>query len=479
MSKIRVFITSVILISMLTVGSFAVDNEMIFINGEEVILTNSIITTESNVYLSLRELGEVLGYEIKWDALTLEVILVNDDDDEFRFKNGENIARSKLENYSMKSPVFIDNGKSYIPLNAVVDVFGMKLSIVNDVYSINKFEGEMIESQSMSRLYELAKENSEALKTAERNVDRYDVTQDNAQDNLGSTAPASTGNSAEDAARLALYQNYYAQGIGLEMSKKTVVSTEEKIFNTLYSAVEKVLYETEKLEIAELNAEVSETTHKQNNLKFELGLISQLDVENSEVTLESAKRQFEIQKLTVENAWVDLNEMVGFESDKRYTFDYKMTMEKLEDRDVERHIDYVIKKSPDLWNLEQQISLAENSVRFYVFNSSSDPFDAEEIDVSLARINLKSAKDGYEESQRTMFNSIVTLEESDGLLAQKVIEAENAYKLASQNYEVGLATELNVKTATLALENAKLNQLDNVKTYLSTIRLYEKPWIAQ
>jgi len=171
--------------------------------------------------------------------------------------------------------------------------------------------------------------------------------------------------------------------------------------------------------------------------------------------------------------------MVGFESDKRYTFDYKMTMEKLEDRDVERHIDYVIKKSPDLWNLEQQISLAENSVRFYVFNSSSDPFDAEEIDVSLARINLKSAKDGYEESQRTMFNSIVTLEESDGLLAQKVIEAENAYKLASQNYEVGLATELNVKTATLALENAKLNQLDNVKTYLSTIRLYEKPWIAQ
>ncbi len=80
---------------------------------------------------------------------------------------------------------------------------------------------------------------------------------------------------------------------------------------------------------------------------------------------------------------------------------------------------------------------------------------------------------------RTAYNSILTLEENQNKLLLAVEDAKNNLNLAKSNYEVGLITELQLKSAELALESAEMNVLDNIATYKSTIRLYEKPWLTQ
>ncbi len=171
--------------------------------------------------------------------------------------------------------------------------------------------------------------------------------------------------------------------------------------------------------------------------------------------------------------------MVGYESTTRVNVSNDLRFEEYVEDDLEAHIRWAINKSPSILNLEKQIDLAKTGVRFYVFNAGGTPYDAEEIDVTLARINLEQAKKALEEGLRTAYNSILTLEENQNKLLLAVEDAKNNLNLAKSNYEVGLITELQLKSAELALESAEMNVLDNIATYKSTIRLYEKPWLTQ
>ncbi len=65
----------------------------------------------------------------------------------------------------MTSPAYINNGATYIPLNAVVDVFGLELAKSDVAYEISSVgQANIGVGKTIDELYILALENSESLK---------------------------------------------------------------------------------------------------------------------------------------------------------------------------------------------------------------------------------------------------------------------------------------------------------------------------
>lgn len=470
MKKLKLLLSTMLILALLSTNAFAFSYQQLEIDGVNQTLSKSIIQTETNVFVSLRELAGNLGYSVEWNAEERAVSL-KQESDEYLFWPESNLV--KINDYmqrTMSSAAYIENGVMYIPLNAVVDVFDLSLEKGTDAYKINTGVSDAVGSgYTVDELYQLALENSEDLRSAEETVERSEITQDEVQDSVSSSSVQSQ--------RQAMWTAYYSQGIALEMAKKNVETTKDGIYHDLLTAIETILVETNNLKVAEANRDVLKTTYDQSKLKYELGLISSIDLDTARINYENAAKSLEMQELTIKSAWVDFNTMVGMAAESRINFAYSLTFDKLTDRDLEAHITDMLQNSPSIWNLEQQIELAELGTRFYVFNAGSDPYEAEEIDITLAKINLKNAKDQLDVSLRTLYNTIETLESNQTSLELKVKDAENTLNLARTNYDVGLATLLDVESAELALISAKQNALSNIATYLQTVRVYEETWV--
>ncbi len=263
----RIFLITSLILTLLTVNTFAVSVNKLNIDGEDLELKNALIATEMSVDVSLREVAEALNMTVEWDS-EQSAISVTNEDETYYFKVGSNLVTTKYKKtVNMTSPAYINNGATYIPLNAVVDVFGLELAKSDVAYEISSVgQANIGVGKTIDELYILALENSESLKTAEKNVERYEITQEEAQDDL-SSSPSGTGNGTQDATRLAAFQNYYSQGIGLEMAEITVESTKEQIYHDLLSVIESVHTETERLALLEESLEVAKVTVEQNKLK--------------------------------------------------------------------------------------------------------------------------------------------------------------------------------------------------------------------
>jgi len=79
------FIIVITLIALITIVSASnteplyayVAQFRVFVNGEERIFENSIVTINDRTYIPLREMGEVLGMDVEWDGENHKIIINN------------------------------------------------------------------------------------------------------------------------------------------------------------------------------------------------------------------------------------------------------------------------------------------------------------------------------------------------------------------------------------------------------------------
>jgi outer membrane protein TolC len=250
---------------------------------------------------------------------------------------------------------------------------------------------------------------------------------------------------------------------------------------------------------------------EQARLFFESGKKPKYDVTTAEVNLSSAEVKLIQAESDLDNAWVALNNAMGFDGSARYSIEDISTPARyrIEEREA---LEQAYRKRPDLQALMAQKASAERAIDTakrdylpsldasagYDFAGSQTPLSQgwnagvaltwnlfkgmsskKEIEKAQASLKVMEAKIAVLKLQirQDIKKALLDLKKASETLALadvQVRQARENLELANLRYKTGLGTPLDVTNATVAYSNAKLTQIATVYQYHTAVANIEK-----
>ncbi|QZY55496.1 stalk domain-containing protein [Crassaminicella profunda] len=377
----------------------------------------------------------------------------------------------------------VKDGTMMVPYHVIEKISDIKAkwnSVTKTIkISVKKQSKEEVASgdYTYESLLTKALKNSDDLQKAELMVTRADYVKDDANDAIDYT-PAGTRNGAADAKADGIYTAYKSSEIGFEKAKKNVKTLRETIAYQVKNGYYDVLKKEDNKKVAKLQLEIKNENKEQSQLKYELGVVSELQNKQAKRDCEDAKKAYDLSVKELEKSYETLNHVVGFDLKERYTLKDEISFEKIKDEDVDSHILGVMNESPEIWGVEKDKELADLGVKFYTFNAGNIPYEAKKIDAKAATMNINSKKEAYEKNLRASYNSLKQLEdqyEKDLIAYEK---AKDDLETAKLQLEIGNIAPIQLKSANLQLEVSKKQLRERTMSYNMLAVQYNKPWVV-
>jgi len=306
--------------------------------------------------------------------------------------------------------------------------------------------------------------------------------------------------------------SYEAFEIDLEDVEKQLVRDVKKAFYTLIVLREKIALIKDNIETAQKRYERAKTS-------YEKGLIPELDMLSAQVTLENLKPDLEEANLLYETAELQFKQTLGLTRNTEISVEGSIAQESIP-LDTERLIQEHLPDRLDVQSTEKNIQVLENQKKLaraeeytpvltlsYSYTSGlDDPFhndlgSAESwsgrssvgISLSLAldglipgsssRVKVAEIDDSIEKAhiERTQTQQLGRIEietlvlklqkslRTIEVLEKNVALAQKSYDLTEKEYNAGIADLLEVEDANDALQEAKMNIVEERYNYLSSL----------
>lgn len=448
------------------------------INGQVQTFDQDPVIVNDFTLVSLRGVFEALGAEVQWDETTKRVTATKGTQ-RVELEVGSNTAFKNGMPIQLDIIPQVVNGRTMVPLRFVSEALGAEVKwdaatkTIDIIESIVNGQGSLTLDQAV----ELAIANSRELKQLEADRERNEEVRDSLSDQLVFT-PSGTGNGENDARDRQVVKGLSQTDLALEMSKKQVELTKESIAYSTKKAYDDLILQLKSSELADLSIEHAEWQKRLVEVKLENGMSSQTDLTQVENSVREKKAQKELATKAVEDAYQKLNHLIGKEPKDRYELTDTTPFTKMAEVELESHINQVISSSTAVWLAEQKVKLAEIDVDLYTFNSSgSDSYQAEKIDVKKAQLSAADTKEQMKQSIRNIYYSVKQLEEQYEALTANLNKVEEGLKLVQTKYEVGMATALEVFDAKLQVENLNKQILDITLKVEQLKIAFDKPWV--
>lgn len=138
--KIRLikFLMLGVIISILTGNLMANNFVHIFVDGEQIPLTNSTgrpMITNSTTLVPMRVVSEYLNYEVEWDAQN-KIVTITGDDTTIKLTVGNKIAYVNGQAQTLLVAPTIHNNRTYVPFRFVGETFGYEVKWDATTYSV-------------------------------------------------------------------------------------------------------------------------------------------------------------------------------------------------------------------------------------------------------------------------------------------------------------------------------------------------------
>lgn len=331
--------------------------------------------------------------------------------------------------------------------------------------------------------------------------------------------PIGPGYDQADAAARDLLMKFTAADTGLRMAARQIGILEEMIAFQVRCAYDGVLQNSAALEKADRSLAFTAKKLIQIETKTRLGVESPFNRENARLGYAAEKEQREKLARQLDEAYVDLNKILGLEpgtrpklqdhdplarqeekpgqsSQQREEPNKAIQLEKGQERDVdarlgeepaplpgvdeaglERHLAIVLHDHPYIWLQEQQVAQAERELSLYTYNVGMPPYKAVESSVQQERNDLYIMKEEVRKGVRSLYYQLQGLENQYKALGKNLNLAENGLGVLQLRCKLGMAVPLEVEEAELAVLEIKSGMQDLARAYGQLKMLYEKPWV--
>jgi len=341
------------------------------------------------------------------------------------------------------------------------------------------------------------------------------------------TFPIGTDNTLT--ATLSLSQNIFAGGIFIgaqaaeiyaKIADHIVDATELELKYQVKAAYFGVMVTNEVLEVASANLSQAEDNLKNTQIKYDAGLVPEYDLVRAKVAVQTAKPELEQAKNSNQITRDVLRNIMGLSYNVEVEVSDSLNYKDLTIDEFELVVEKMFRFNPVVKQLEQTINLREKAVGVYqseflpslraygawnvesqendersigswrfnnsinlglelsvpIFNgwSSKSRVTQAELEVKIARENLKKTKEGLATQLRETTLKIANQKEKLKAYTEAVSQAELAHSLANIRYTAGVGTQLEVIDAQVGVTRAKYNYLNGVYEYYLLIANHEK-----
>ncbi|KAF6656864.1 stalk domain-containing protein [Paenibacillus polymyxa] len=472
----------------------------VIINGVTQQYTQSPVVSQNTTLVPLRGVFESLGAQVEWDSKAKKVT-ASKNDDTLTLNIGSKLAYKNSNPVQLDAATQIQKGQVLVPLRFVSQSLGAKVNWDQRTRTVtisNQANGSTTDANSLSSkplaapvtkvtydtyyndsltyvdAVKLAIADSTSVKTAETTIDQTGKIMKEAGKNID-FVPAEAGDEGQDKA----FKGYAQTNLNYEAAKKNLDMTKEGIEYNVKDLYNKLLQKQNAVKLAALNIEDAERKLKVAQIKRDNQMSSDYEVTQATNQVTQNQAALEKAKKDLDSAYVSLNQVIGYKPEQRYELKDKPVYSEFKDN-VETKVSQVLTSSTAIWLSEQKVDLAELSLKLYNFNTAGNtPYEAEQLNVEKAQYATEGTKRQLEEAVRTIYNNIKALESQYSQIQAGLVSARSAADMAKKQFDVGLATELQVYEANLKVTTAE-QQAEDIVSSIDTLKLaFNKPWAMQ
>ncbi|KAF6579026.1 TolC family protein [Paenibacillus sp. EKM212P] len=475
----------------------------VIINGVTQQYTQSPVVSQNTTLVPLRGVFESLGAKVDWDSKAKKVT-ASKNDDTLTLNVGSKLAYKNSNPVQLDAATQIQKGQVLVPLRFVSQSLGAKVNwdqatrtvtisnqangnttTVDQTNSLSSkpltapvtkvtYDTYYNDSLTYDDAVKLAIADSTSVKTAATNIDQAGKIMKEAGKDIN-FVPAEAGDEGQDKA----FKGYAQTNLNYEAAKKNLDMTKEGIEYNVKDLYNKLLQKQNAVKLAALNIEDAERKLKVAQIKRDNQMSSDYEVTQATNQLTQNQAALEKAKKDLDSAYVSLNQVIGYKPEQRYELKDKPVYSEFKDN-VETKVSQVLTSSTAIWLSEQKVDLAELSLKLYNFNTPGNtPYEAEQLNVEKAQYATEGTKRQLEEAVRTIYNNIKALESQYSQIQAGLVSARSAADMAKKQFDVGLATELQVYEANLKVTTAE-QQAEDIVSSIDTLKLaFNKPWAMQ
>ncbi|MGZ0043332.1 stalk domain-containing protein [Paenibacillus ottowii] len=472
----------------------------VIINGVTQQYTQPPVVSQNTTLVPLRGVFESLGAKVEWDSKAKKVT-ASKNDDTLTLNIGSKLAYKNSKPVQLDAATQIQKGQVLVPLRFVSQSLGAKViwnqtsrtvTISNqandsttDINSLSSkplaapvtkvtYDTYYNDSLTYEDAVKLAIADSTSVKTGEVSIDQAGKIMKETGKNID-FVPAEAGDEAQDKA----FKGYAQTNLNYEAAKKNLEMTKEGIEYNVKDLYNKLLQKQNAVKLAALNIEDAERKLKVAQIKRDNQMSSDYEVTQATNQLTQNQAALDKAKKDLDSAYVSLNQVIGYKPEQRYELKDKPVYSEFKDN-VETKVSQVLTSSTAIWLSEQKVDLAELSLKLYNFSTPGNtPYEAEQLNVDKAQYATEGTKRQLEEAVRTIYNNIKALESQYSQIQAGLVSARSAADMAKKQFDVGLATELQVYEANLKVTTAE-QQAEDIVTSIDTLKMaYGKPWVLQ
>ncbi|MFR4564608.1 TolC family protein [Anaerotignum sp.] len=339
-------------------------------------------------------------------------------------------------------------------------------------------EAQALEAQKEKELtyeeaVELATKNSSDLRSVAETADYLQDLKEDIWDITGSfSVPTVSYQQWVDDDIYAIYSSI--QNISSSMTKNryseelTKISLEATVKNYYTS----IFSDQSSLELAKKDMAVKKTLWEQGQLKNQLGLLSDYDLQELRSDYEQAQYNVTKLEMALEQEYLSFYNFIGQDREKDYTLvydveyaPYELPQPMTQYINSKMNTDYTIKLQ------EQALEDAEFNKNYMSMSSTNATSANNKHSYEEAKRSLKTAKDSKELAIQNAYNSILSLESQYDSALTTLEQAKAAQRAAEVNYKAGNTTSITLDQAALAVEQAQnaVTQLE----YAHDMQIYQ------
>lgn len=338
-------------------------------------------------------------------------------------------------------------------------------------------EAEDTMTLTLQQSVDYALENSAAIKLSHTAVEKAEVGYKEAK-SAYDKADKAGGLSREDRMLMSsqmIFENYkMTEGyykemadMGRTLAEKGREQTIETVKMAVQSAYFNLLFAQDK---AEIQRSILDSAKKDMDIagkKYELGMVSQVDVLSSEAALESAKLGYNTATRDLEYQRMSFNKTLGLPLKTEVGLTDSLTFEEPPGADIEEEVTLALQNRYEVIAAKEQYRVNELNHKLTLGWYPENTFVTRQAryDMESTHQSLVNAEQDVELSVRKAYMDMQSAYDSIGVLSKNVERLQKAYDIARLRYDTGMATSQEVVNALNALNDIKLQHLQAVHGY--------------
>lgn len=273
---------------------------------------------------------------------------------------------------------------------------------------------------------------------------------------------------------------YIKQNASYTTSKLSQQVTEEAVKFSLKQVYIEIINKEREIALTKMSLQLDEKELLIARTKQKLGLISEQELQNQELSYQKALASVEQEEIAVQNAYRSLAELIGMDVDENYQLTLEPVYEPLTlSVTLDTYITSKINTDPNIKQQQINLDTATSEAKFTHASVPESATADQEADNSVAKaeLTLSDQKSSLRTQLQNCYDSIVQLESSYN---NNLTELENLKKqltISQKQYELEQCTELEVLQAKQSVAQKESEIIGQMYEHMLLLEQFEYSYL--